>query len=169
MTTDEKYGELKASFTGKYNLVLVDKDDISLFHNRIIARACGLFSSIRSTTNGVAARNLLDRASDGTVPFPDIILYDLDTPLTDNLQTLTELQQWNSNNGQRVACMILSARVMTDPEKETACSLGIKHVLPKPLTEESLTLAIRSVTRKRYELEKTEPQLFTQPTRHAQI
>lgn len=119
------------------NFLLVDDDDICIFIHRRVLELTGYCGSAHSASNGKTAIEILQRASQGAVPLPDIILLDLDMPLMNGLAFLEAFEKLECRHKQAIAIVLLTSSV-SEKEREYAISMGVSHCLSKPLTQESL-------------------------------
>lgn len=128
------------------NLLVVDPDEVSLLVHRKIAKATGFFKSIRSATNGLSAFDHINLAAEGSVPFPDIILFELDLPVMNGITLLKVLRKSDIKGIDNIRFIVLTSSVSNN-EKQVATSLGVSTFLVKPLSEEVLTAVISSQDR----------------------
>lgn len=118
------------------DLLLVDDDDIALLHYRKMADSSGLFSSIRSATNGLTALHILNQTEEGVFPVPDIILLDLDMPVINGITFLKLLEKWNVPRKEEIS-IIAMLDDLTEGRREAIRELGVTYFLTKPLSFES--------------------------------
>lgn len=126
------------------NLVLADNNEISLFENKKIAELSGLFASIRLARSGLDAFDLISRAEEGSIPFPDVLLFDLELPVMNGITLLKVLRKSAIRHNARLNLVVLASSI-SDREREVAESLGVLHFLTKPLYEEELRETMRSI------------------------
>lgn len=126
------------------NFLLVDDDDICLFIHRRVLELTGYCSSAHSASNGKTALEILQRAHAGAMPLPDIILLDLEMPLMNGLAFLDAFRGLPCADKQRIAIVLLTSSV-SETDRAYAMSMGVKACLSKPLTQENLNSAIRSI------------------------
>lgn len=118
------------------NLLLVDDDDIALLHYRKMADSSGLFSSIRSATNGLTALHILNQTEEGVFPVPDVILLDLDMPVINGITFLKLLEKWNVPRKEQMSIIVMIDD-LTEERRDAIRELGIKYFLTKPLSFDS--------------------------------
>lgn len=126
------------------NFLLVDDDDICLFIHRRVLELTGYCGSAHSASNGKTALEILNRAAEGAMPVPDIILLDLDMPLMNGLAFLEAFRKLECANKQRIAIVLLTSSV-SEKDWAYAMSLGVNQCLSKPLTQESLNAVVQSI------------------------
>ncbi len=118
------------------NLLLVDDDDIALLHYRKMADSSGLFSSIRSATNGLTALHILNQTEEGVFPVPNIILLDLDMPVINGITFLKLLEKWNVPRKNEMSIIVMLDD-LSEGRREAITELGVRYFLTKPLSFES--------------------------------
>ena len=134
----------QASPTKGLNFLLVDDDDICLFIHRRVLELTGYCGSAHSASNGKTALDILKRAEAGAMPLPDIILLDLEMPLMNGLVFLEAFRELQCPDNQRIAIVLLTSSV-SETDRAYAMSMGVKACLSKPLTQENLNSAMRSI------------------------
>ena len=107
-------------------------------------------STIRSATNGLRAFDLVALAAEGTIPFPDVILFDIDLPILSGI-TLLKVLHMSDIRGKENIVFILTASVLSERDKQVARSLGVSAFLPKPLLAQNLDTVLRSIYFPEYE------------------
>ena len=137
---------LKTDLEKPLNLLVVDQDEVSLLMHIKIAKATGLFKSIRLATNGLDAFDHINLVAEGSIHFPDIMLFDLDLPVMNGITLLKVLRKSDMKRIDKI-CFVVLASSVSDHEKEVAASLGVTAFLAKPLSAESLTDVITSIDR----------------------
>lgn len=128
----------------KLNFLLVDDDDVCLFIHRRVLEICGYCASTHSAANGKSALAILETAAKGAIPFPDIILLDLEMPIMNGLAFMEAFQALPYGKKDNIAIVLLSSSV-SEKDKDYARSLGAAHCLSKPLTQEILDSAVRDL------------------------
>lgn len=126
------------------NFLLVDDDDICLFIHRRVLELSGCCKSAHSAKNGKSALEILNRATNGEIPLPDIILLDLDMPLMNGLAFLEAFRHQERPGKQQIAIVLLTSSV-SEKDRDYARSLGVKHCLSKPLTPDNLKSTIQTI------------------------
>lgn len=134
------------------NLLIVDQDEIAMLVHRKAAEETGLFNSIRSATNGLRAFDHIVLAAEGNIPFPDVVLFDLDLPVLNGITLLKVLNKAEIKGKENIVFIVSSSSV-TEEEKDLAISLGVSVFLKKPMSEDSLRRAIHSIYRYSGELQ----------------
>lgn len=125
------------------NFLLVDDDDICLFIHQRVLELTGYCSTALSARNGKSALEMLQRAAQGAVPLPDIILLDLDMPLMNGLTFLEAFRDLEYPDKQRIAIVLLTSSVC-ERDLAYAVSMGVKQCMSKPLTRENITAFVQS-------------------------
>ena len=126
------------------NFLLVDDDDICLFIHRRVLELTGYCSSVHSASNGKTALEILNRAAEGAMALPDVILLDLEMPIMNGLTFLEKFRHLQWPNSGRIAIVLLSSTV-SEKDLAYAMSLGVSHCLSKPLTQGNLSSVIQSL------------------------
>jgi CheY-like chemotaxis protein len=128
----------------KLNFLLVDDDEICLFIHRRVLDLSGYCSSAYSACNGKSALEILDHATHGSIPAPDVILLDLEMPIMNGIGFLEAFQKLNSANKDRIAVVLLTSSV-SRTDVEYAATLGVSHCLSKPLTQQALDALVHKL------------------------
>jgi len=126
------------------NFLVVDDDDICLFIARRVLELTGYCNSAHSASNGRTALEILKHAASGAVPVPDMILLDLDMPMMNGLAFLESFKKLDCESKERIAIVLLSSSV-SEKDRQYAMSMGVRHCLSKPLTQESLDSVVQSL------------------------
>jgi CheY-like chemotaxis protein len=132
---------LKAISKKSLNLLLADRDEITLFRHRRIAEESGYFRSIRSAKSGLLAFDHLNLAASAQAPFPDILMLDVALPVMNAITLLKVLQKWDFEYKHLITPIVVTSSISAS-QKETLQSLGVSIFLSKPLTAEALQQAI---------------------------
>lgn len=135
----------------KLNLLLVDDDDIALFHYRRIAEMTGSFAVIRSAVNGTSAIDYLKRAAEGTLPFPHVVLLDLQMPVMNGISLLKIIRQWKFTRKEEIEFIMLSD-AGSHTARGIADQLGVNYYLSRPVTIENFMDVINKIKATHQEL-----------------
>jgi CheY-like chemotaxis protein len=120
----------------KKNVLLVDDDRIFNFLSEKIIGRLGFAKSIQSATNGKEALELLSQKHNSH-ELPDIIFLDLNMPVMDGFEFIRQFNSIELGNGKRPMIVVVSSS-SDQRDISRVRSLGVKHYLNKPITEESL-------------------------------
>ena len=137
-------GDPTAIIERRLNFLLVDDDNICLFIHRRVLELAGYCKSVHSASNGQKALEILNRATAGSMPMPDIILLDLDMPFMNGIAFMETFRRMEYPNKERIAIVLLTSSV-SEKDRAYAISLGVHQCLSKPLTQESLHAVVQSI------------------------
>ncbi len=122
-------------------VLLVDDDQISNLLNKKTLQRVGMVNEVHTALNGEEAITLLNDYFQGSLPMPDIILLDLNMPIMDGFSFIEAFNKLQLPDKDKVRIIIVtSSQSPTDIDR--AKSLGIVHFLTKPITENSLRIAL---------------------------
>jgi CheY-like chemotaxis protein len=125
------------------NILLVDDDEVfHLLSNKLLQRL-GITRDIYTARNGKEALDFVashDLAAEG----PHVIFLDLNMPIMNGFAFIEALKSQKVNHHDRLVIVIVSSS--QDPtDLARAKSLGIKHYLTKPISEESIREVLTSI------------------------
>ena len=126
------------------NLLLVDKDDITLLRHRRIAESSGFFKSIRSAVDGLHAFELINSANGEDAFSPDLVILDIDLPVLNGITLLKVLSKTRGDKKRIIYTALTSS--MSVREYVAASALGVSHFLTKPLTDKKLRSLLREIS-----------------------
>jgi CheY-like chemotaxis protein len=128
-------------------LLIIDDDNISNFVNTRVAQKSGLFNEIRSVSNGKDALEIFIQACKGTAAAPDVVLLDLNMPVMNGFDFMTELKRLTFPKKESLNIVILTSS--DNPiDIDQAHAMGIKHYLVKSITLKDLQDTIFSLYNK---------------------
>lgn len=144
-TATAKYPDRCIEMKRPLDLLIVDDDDICMLLQRRVARASGLFNSIRSAANGKLALDILNQAKNGKDPLPDVIFLDLNMPVMNGFQFLDAFNNLNLKNKAKISIVILSSSP-DEKDKADAAALGAAFYLTKPLSLGQTAMAVSAIS-----------------------
>lgn len=132
----------------KLNFLLVDDDDICQFIHRRVLDLSGYCNSAHSASNGKTALEILHHAAQGAIPLPDVILLDLEMPVMNGIAFLEAFQKLDCADKDKIAVVLLTSSV-SGKDLEYARTLGVSLCLSKPLTHDSVDIAVQTLFQNR--------------------
>lgn len=134
--------EFKAS---KYKVVmLIDDNELDNFINQKVIESCKFADKIYTSTNGQSAleflKNLILNMDLIDAIFPQVLFVDINMPLMDGFQFITEFEKLSDAVRKRCKVAVLTSSI--NPEDKVK-AVGLKSdvvFLNKPLNTESLNL-----------------------------
>lgn len=115
-------------------VLLVDDDPISNFINQKIIEDTGLVKDILIANNGTQALEMLIQQE---ANLPDLVLLDINMPITSGFDLLTKLREKDFNKFIRLNIVILSSSDSSE-DKKRAERLGVHTFLTKPISRDRL-------------------------------
>lgn len=101
----------------------------------------GVAKDVHTALNGREALDLLNNYYQGSVAAPDVILLDLNMPILDGFGFMEAFKKLKFPNKERIKIIVVSSS--QDPKDiSRSKELGASQYLSKPLTEESLRIAL---------------------------
>jgi CheY-like chemotaxis protein len=123
------------------NVLLVDDDHIFNFLNEKIIARIGFANEIHTASNGQEAINIISRLSQNSSTVPEIIFLDLNMPVMDGFEFIEIFNTMDLPEQERMVIIVVSSSA--DPrDVEKVQSMGVKHYISKPVTEESIRLVL---------------------------
>jgi CheY-like chemotaxis protein len=119
------------------NVMVVDDDSVVHFLTEKVLAAFSWVNKKYSVFNGKEAIQILENYCKGLITIPDLILLDLHMPIMDGIQFIEAFQKMECMKGSDIVIAVLTASE-NPHEKERLHSLGIKHIIPKPISIEKL-------------------------------
>jgi CitB family two-component system response regulator MalR len=125
------------------NILLVDDDEVfHLLSNKLLQRL-GITRDIYTARNGKEALDFV-ASHDLTAEGPHVIFLDLNMPIMNGFAFIEALKSQKINHHDSLVIVIVSSS--QDPtDLARAKSLGIKHYLTKPISEESIREVLTSI------------------------
>ncbi len=124
----------------KYNCVLlVDDDLVSCFLNKEILTTLEVTDDIHTAGNGEEALHFISENQKKQNHCPDLIFLDINMPVMDGFQFLSELEKLQ--NGQlQIAKIIILTSSNNPVDRKLATQFHISGYINKPLTWENLEI-----------------------------
>ena len=112
------------------NVLLIDDDEVTNYLNKLIILKFNKDIIVEEVTSGLDGIDLLNHRN----IFPDIIFLDINMPVMNGFEFMTEFQKYPDNLKENVQVNILSSSTHPkDIEKATSFS-QIKNFFEKPLS-----------------------------------
>ena len=119
-------------------ICIIDDDEIYIYLMKKSFAAMGIANEVISFYNGSdALEDLIQRKND-TEELPGIILLDINMPIMDGWEFLTEFRKVN-NNLKQIPIYIISSSIANDDFEKSKTFPEIKDYLSKPVELETLT------------------------------
>jgi CheY-like chemotaxis protein len=119
------------------NVMIVDDDSVVHYLSDKALSAFSWITKKYSAFNGKEAIHILEDYCRGLITLPDLILLDLHMPVMDGFQFIEAFQNMECMKNSPVVIAVFSSSE-SPHEKERLHSLGINHVIPKPVSIEKL-------------------------------
>lgn len=117
--------------------MVVDDDSVVHFLTEKVLSAFNWVNKKYSAFNGKEAIQVLENYYQGLITIPDLILLDLHMPVMNGIQFMEAFNKMECMKDRGVIIIVLTASENTH-EMEILYSLGIKHIIPKPISIEKL-------------------------------
>jgi CheY-like chemotaxis protein len=125
------------------NFLLIDDDEIFNFITIKSLEHLGIAQEVHRALNGRDALNLINNYFIGAESIPDVILVDLNMPVMDGFGFIEAFKRLNQPRLDQVKIIVISSS--QDPiDIMRIASLGIKHYVCKPVSEEKLLSVIEA-------------------------
>lgn len=113
------------------SILVIDNDPVSNFVSEKILSYLGISDNVISFLGGEEALDFLSKECLlNKLPFPELIMLDIDMPCMDGFQFITALKKMNISN--KIDIVILSTSVY-NKNIDKAKAKGIKYYIAKPL------------------------------------
>lgn len=123
------------------SVLVIDDDAIFNFLSKKTLEKMGVAKDVHTALNGREALDLLNNYYQGSVAAPDVILLDLNMPILDGFGFMEAFKKLKFPNKERIKIIVVSSS--QDPKDiSRSKELGASQYLSKPLTEESLRIAL---------------------------
>ena len=117
----------------KKNIMLVDDDKIFNFLSEKTITSLGLANEIHFALNGRQALELLEEYKRGNVQRPDIIFLDLNMPVMDGWEFLSEFIKIKNNFNKKITLYVVSSSIdPRDLERAKSFNMGTDYLI-KPI------------------------------------
>src|SRR5688500_17192466 len=121
----------------KKNILLVDDDKIFNFLSEKTITSLGLANEISFASNGQQALEILELYKSGKMQMPDIIFLDLDMPIMNGYEFLSEFAKIDLPNKSAITIVVLTSSA--DPRDLIRTKeMGIKYYYNKPLSRDEI-------------------------------
>lgn len=125
----------------KINLLVIDDDDINIFIIKKIVEKTGFDIDMVSKSNGQQAIDYLKNTIENNLPFPNLILIDINMPVMNGWEFIEAYQTLGVTFP--VDLYILSSSVYENDIEKTKSYTSVKGFISKPLSMERLTELIK--------------------------
>ena len=123
------------------NVLVVDDDEIFNFLSKKTLEKMAIAKDVHTALNGRDALDLLNNYYQGSLSAPDVILLDLNMPILDGFGFMEAFKKLKLPNKEKIKIIVVSSS--QDPNDiRRSMELGASQYISKPLTEESLRIAL---------------------------
>lgn len=119
------------------SILLIDDDPISNFLTERLILKTGVADNVKIALNGIEAMDILENLCSNGSPCPELILLDINMPVMSGIDFLQLFKKKNFSKSIKAKIVVLSTSTHYKDQNEIA-SLGVNHILQKPLTESKL-------------------------------
>lgn len=123
-------------------VLLIDDNDIDNFINERMVKGCAYASTVYVNTSTKSAleflKNLAVNPETPLSMFPTVIFLDINMPMLDGFQFLTELEKFDYDFVKRLRVVMLTSSINPADQEKALKSKLVTAFLHKPLTEEVL-------------------------------
>lgn len=125
----------------KINLLVIDDDDINIFIIKKIVEKTGFDIDMVAKGNGQQAIEYLQQVLVEELPFPQLILIDINMPIMNGWEFIEAYQELGVKH--EVDLYILSSSVYENDIEKTKSYTSVKGFISKPLSMQRLTELIQ--------------------------
>lgn len=125
----------------KINLLVIDDDDINIFIIKKIVEKTGFDIDMVAKGNGQQAIDYLKATMASNLPFPQLILIDINMPIMNGWEFIEAYQELGVTHD--VDLYILSSSVYENDIEKTKSYSSVKGFISKPLSMQRLTELIQ--------------------------
>jgi len=125
----------------KINLLVIDDDDINIFIIKKIVEKTGFDIDMVAKGNGQQAIEYLQGVMANNLPFPQLILIDINMPIMNGWEFIEAYQELGVTH--EVDLYILSSSVYENDIEKTKSYSSVKGFISKPLSMQRLTELIQ--------------------------
>jgi CheY-like chemotaxis protein len=119
-------------------ICIIDDDEIYIFLIKKSLSAIGINNEVISFLNGSDALEDLTQLKNHNQELPGIILLDINMPIMDGWEFLTEFRKLNSNNDKKIPIYIVSSSIANEDFEKSKTFPEILDYLSKPVELETL-------------------------------
>ena len=128
-------------------ILLIDDDEATNFLSNIILEESELSNHIKTKQTAKAALSYLAESIDasdgnGALPYPDLILLDINMPAMDGWEFIERFRELNSKAAKKPAIVMLTTSINPDDKVRALNMPEISSFENKPLTAEMVTSII---------------------------
>jgi len=119
-------------------ICIIDDDEIYIFLIKKSLTAMGINNEVISFLNGSEALEEFVQFKNNNQELPGIILLDINMPIMDGWEFLTEFRKVNSTNPKKIPIYIVSSSIANEDFEKSKTYPEILDYLSKPLELETL-------------------------------
>jgi CheY-like chemotaxis protein len=119
-------------------ICIIDDDEIYIFLMKKSLSAMGISNEVISFLNGADALEELTQIKNENGELPGIILLDINMPIMDGWEFLTEFRKVNANNYKKIPIYIVSSSIANEDFEKSKTFPEILDYLSKPVELETL-------------------------------
>jgi CheY-like chemotaxis protein len=119
-------------------ICIIDDDEIYIFLMKKSLSAMGIHNEVISFLNGADALEELIQIKNNQGELPGIILLDINMPIMDGWEFLTEFRKVNTNNYKKIPIYIVSSSIANEDFEKSKTYPEILDYLSKPVELETL-------------------------------
>lgn len=127
----------------KKNILVVDDDSVAHLLSEKVIASFEWINKVHKAFNGKEAIGLMENYCKGLFTIPDLILLDLHMPVMDGFEFIEAFQNMDCLKDNRVVIAVLSSSE-NPKELERIHSMGIRHIIKKPISLEKFRLLWRN-------------------------
>jgi CheY-like chemotaxis protein len=120
----------------KINLLVIDDDDINIFIIKKIVEKTGYEAQMVAKTNGQLAIDYLKELKEAQLPFPQLILIDINMPVLNGWEFLESYEKIGIDHD--IDMYMLSSSVYENDIEKAKTYKTVKGFISKPLSIERL-------------------------------
>lgn len=117
------------------SILLIDDDPISNFLTERLLLKLGVSNHVNIALNGIQALEMIEEVCKDGKPCPELILLDINMPVMSGIDFLHLFKQKQYKDSEKTDIVVLSTSTHHKDQKQIT-SMGVKHILQKPLTEQ---------------------------------
>lgn len=117
------------------SVLLVDDDKINNYINERLIKKLNITEHIKVVTNGMEGMDYLKTQVDQNLPFPELILLDINMPVMDGFEFI---EAYKSTFKRKVVIVVLTTSTNFKDIEKISNAENVAGYLNKPLTEQKL-------------------------------